>query len=117
MLIDWTLSYNPISYPMDDSVIGVWFKKKRCPIELNCGIVFLSKYNNRENKRNKTMDKIMVKCSFGQLFCLICDFRHLVFKSANLVPRFSKYLTSPPPMHLLLKQFTYRIIKIQLRNV
>jgi hypothetical protein len=49
MLIDWTLSYNPISYPMDDSVIGVWFKKKRCPIELNCGIVFLS---------NTTIEKI-----------------------------------------------------------
>jgi hypothetical protein len=57
MLIDWTLSYNPISYPMDDSVIGVWFKKKRCPIELNCGIVFLSKYITEKIKEIKQWTK------------------------------------------------------------
>lgn len=50
MLIDWTFSHNPIRYPMNDSIVWVWFKKKRCPVELNCSIVFLIEHNKINKK-------------------------------------------------------------------
>lgn len=41
MLSDGALSYNPIRYSVNDGIVWVWFQKEWCPIELNCGIVFL----------------------------------------------------------------------------
>lgn len=68
MLIDWTFSNNPIRYSMNDSIVWVWFKKKRCPVELNCGIVFLIQHirSITRNRKHKYKAKIrnISKCLF-----------------------------------------------------
>lgn len=68
MLIDWTFSNNPIRYSMNDGIVWVWFKKKRCPVELNCGIVFLIQHirSITRNRKHKYKAKIrnISKCLF-----------------------------------------------------
>lgn len=47
MLVDRTLPHYSIRYPMDHSIIWVWFQKKWCPVELDRRIILLKKIKQR----------------------------------------------------------------------
>lgn len=48
MFVYRTSPDDSIGYPVDDSIVRVWFKKEWCPVELNSCIVILSTHTQHE---------------------------------------------------------------------